>query len=154
MNRRPWAMVRPVIERLIRDGKCRQCCRPRGEGGSPTMCRPCLVKAGACNARRRALRVAAGLCVVCSCPRSDGTATMCRQCSDKINAASLYRDRARYRRRRAAGMCTSCPKPRGEDGTARQCRRCADRANTLKRERRSGARMPLEGAGSGTGRSH
>jgi hypothetical protein len=154
---------RACIERAIARGLCRQCFKPRGGDGSPTMCRPCLAKAGGCNKSRRERRRASGQCVACGHDRggvdkvTSGTETMCRPCSDRVNAKTLYGQRTRYRSRRAAGLCTSCPSPRGSDGTAKECRRCADKSNErkrLNRARRKGLGLaPRDGlAGTRTGR--
>lgn len=138
---------RIVVQRLISQGKCRQCCcviegdprHPSRRKGRPTLCASCLRKAGQWNRDRRDHRLAAGVCVICGHGRdgvdaaTSGTGTMCRPCSNAVNARALPRQRVRYAERKAAGLCSSCPNVRGDNGTARQCRACADRANERKR---------------------
>jgi len=142
---------RIVVQRLIEQGRCRQCCKPIGEDprhprhrkGPPKCCRVCLDKAAALNLSRRLRRMESGLCVVCGHSRggvdaaTTGTPTMCRPCSNRINARALPWQRQRYADRKASGLCVYCPKPRGANGTARECRECADKSNARKRVNRA-----------------
>ena len=76
------------------------------------------------NATTRAARTAAGLCAVCLTSKARRNHPTCAPCA----AASLAGDRARYARRREAGLCVRCEAPGRAmtDGTtAHLCHKCA-----------------------------
>lgn len=84
------------------------------------------------NATTRAARTAAGLCAVCLSAKARRDHPTCGPCA----AASLAGDRARYARRREAGLCVRCEAPGRSmtDGTtAHMCHMCA----TARRKRRA-----------------
>ena len=84
------------------------------------------------NATTRAARTAAGLCAVCLSAKARRNHPTCAPCA----AASLAGDRARYARRREAGLCVRCEAPGRAmtDGTtAHMCHMCA----TARRKRRA-----------------
>ncbi|HTU02258.1 MAG TPA: hypothetical protein VMG58_10600 [Candidatus Sulfotelmatobacter sp.] len=78
----------------------------------------------------------------------------CRTARDRalaahpVNPASHRKAvRAWQARKRAAGCCASCGKPRGPDGTTSLCRACADTRRLRDTQRRTGAPRPRSGAG-------
>ena len=79
------------------------------------------------SARRRAARLAAGLCTGCGKRPSDGDGTTCEPCREARRAF----ERERYAARRAAGLCGSCGGPTLDGGS--RCGPCAVRET----ERRS-----------------
>ena len=84
------------------------------------------------NATTRAARTSAGLCAVCLAARARRNHPTCGPCA----AASLAGDRARYARRREAGLCVRCEAPgraMADGAVAHLCHKCA----TERRKRRA-----------------
>lgn len=112
-------------ERLISQGLCYVCGKPRGNNGTKTMCRECADKRKMEATIKRNERLENGLCTCCGVPRGeDGTTIYCRRCAD--NACENYKKRAKLLRpeRYKNKLCISCGKPLPENYKVLNCERC------------------------------
>ena len=122
-----------------RRAEARQQGKPYG-GRDPEQCR----RAGrAGDKRRRAARLAAGLCTSCGRRRPEDSRSVCEPCREARRAL----DRRRYAARRAAGRCVRCTQP--TVGGLSRCGRCLalekervslERESAVSRKRYAGRR--------------
>lgn len=123
-NERDRARVRQRKEQ----GLCVKCGKPRGEGGTATLCAVHAGKARVGHRARRVRWVAQGRCATCGKSREkSGTATLCDACATDMRA----RQKGRQTQRIAQGLCVDCGQP--NNGTAR-CDTCAEKQYALNKK--------------------
>lgn len=88
-----WAEVHAVRVRLLAEGRCRDCGRPKD--GAAQRCSECQAKDSARQRRRRLVRLEFGVCTRCGRRTHDPTRRQCVDCRAEVRVYVQQGRRAR-----------------------------------------------------------